>query len=42
VPSGSPTPTLLGHLDLATGAVTPFATGIGSPKGLLFLSGRDH
>ena len=27
----------LGTIDLATGTVTPFATGFGSPKGLLYL-----
>jgi hypothetical protein len=43
VPSGSPTPTALGSLDLRTGAVTAFGTGFGSPKGLLFIAtNEDH
>lgn len=38
----------IGTIDLATGTVTPFATGFGSPKGLLYLppsperSSRGH
>jgi hypothetical protein len=39
----------IGTIDLATGTVTPFATGFGSPKGLLYLppsaeqsSGGEH
>jgi hypothetical protein len=31
----------LGRVDLSTGRITPFATGFVSPKGLLFLDGRD-
>ena len=42
VPSGSPTPTALGGLNLATGQVTSFGTGFGSPKGLLFEAGDCH
>lgn len=40
VPSGSPTPTALGSLNLSTGQVTEFGTGFGSPKGLLFEAGN--
>lgn len=42
VPNDSNTlPATLGNLDLATGKVTAFGTGLGSPKGLLFaLAGR--
>jgi hypothetical protein len=42
VPSGSPTPTALDSLNLANGQVTEFATGIGSPKGLLFVAGDEN
>ena len=42
VPSGSPTATALGSLNLATGQVTSFGTGFGSPKGLLFEAGDCH
>ena len=41
VPSGSPTPTVLGSLDLRTGTVSTFGTGFGSPKGLLFVPSSD-
>ncbi|HEX4702666.1 MAG TPA: hypothetical protein VH352_11105 [Pseudonocardiaceae bacterium] len=41
VPSGSPTPTVLGNVDLNTGTVTTFATGFASPKGLLFIPSGD-
>jgi hypothetical protein len=38
VPKDSTTlPATLGGLDLKTGQVTPFATGMGNPKGLLFV-----
>jgi hypothetical protein len=42
VPSGSPTPTALGSLNLSTGAVTDFGTGFGSPKGLLFVPAGEN
>ena len=38
IPSGSPLAGDVGTIDLATGTVTPFATGFGSPKGLLYLA----
>jgi hypothetical protein len=41
VPTDSATlPGVLGRLNLNTGQVTPFGTGFGNPKGLLFVS--DH
>lgn len=42
VPSGSPTPAALDELNLGNGDETPFAIGIGSPHGVLFVPGdRD-
>ncbi|HEX6489869.1 MAG TPA: hypothetical protein VF002_00695 [Gaiellaceae bacterium] len=37
IPSGSPMEGNVGQVDLFTGAVTPFATGFTSPKGLLYV-----
>jgi hypothetical protein len=43
VPKDSTTlPSTLGVINLKTGAVTPFGTGLGSPKGLLFVSEPCH
>lgn len=42
VPSGSPTPAALDESNLGNGDETPFAIGIGSPHGVLFVPGdRD-
>jgi hypothetical protein len=38
-PSDSGVAGFVGTLDLATGNITPFATGFGSPQGLLFVPG---
>jgi hypothetical protein len=35
-------PTVLGTIDLKTGTVSAFGTGLGNPKGLLFESGDDN
>lgn len=43
VPSDSSiNPATVGKLNLSTGAVTPFATGLGSPNGLLFVPAAEQ
>ena len=37
IPAGSPMAGTIGNVDLNTGSVTPFATGLVSPKGLLYV-----
>jgi len=41
IPSGSPMAGTVGRLDLRSGSVTPFATGLASPKGLLYVGNGD-
>lgn len=42
VPSGSPMAGTIGRVDLSSGSVTPFATGLTSPKGLLYVGNDDN
>ena len=41
VPAGSPMAGTIGRVDWSSGSVTPFATGLASPKGLLYV-GNDN
>jgi hypothetical protein len=41
-PSDSPTPGIVGTVDLDTGQITPIITGLGSPTGLLFVADADR
>ena len=41
IPSGSPLAGSVGLVDLNTGSIVPFATGLGSPKGLLYVGRGD-
>jgi hypothetical protein len=42
IPSGSPLAGTIGRIDLSTGSVTPFITGLVSPKGLLYVGHSDN
>jgi hypothetical protein len=42
IPAGSPMAGTVGRVDLSSGAVSPFATGLLSPKGLLYVGGDER